>query len=260
MPAVQPISTIGAAGGAGSTAMPVAMPGALPAPNKGAGTPLAPGVPGTPAGGTAPPVYTPNYTSPGQMITPTGISQGLNTQDGSHTLTGDFKDTYGAGTGTALAGVLGNLGTATDGAVKATNAAIQADAMKSSANIASGEAASGVTANSSTAALAQGDFWAGVNQNIASVDANMQLTEENQLIGALQNEGTAHGSDVSTFDSVMAGINGGLGAAVGVAELAAGMPQGISAITQGFKGMGGAASGDSIGATNGNSYMDLGTD
>ncbi len=145
-----------------------------------------------------------------QSVNPGAVAQtnNINWNDGSNTVTGDFKDTYGAGTGTAITDVLKNLGTSTDSAVAATNANVNLEASKQAANITSGEAASGVTANSSTAALAQGDFYAGVNSQLQSTDANMELNEENTLLSTLTGEGEAHGSDTSTLDSVVSGLEG----------------------------------------------------
>lgn len=150
-----------------------------------------------------------------QNANPGAVAQtnGINWNDGSNTVTGDFKDTYGAGTGTAITDVLKNLGTSTDSAVAATNANVNLEAGKQAANITSGEAASGVTANSSTAALAQGDFYAGVNSQLQSTDANMELNEENTLLGALTGEGEAHGSDVSTMSMIGEGLSAAGGAA-----------------------------------------------
>ncbi len=155
-----------------------------------------------------------------QSVNPGAVAQtnNINWNDGSNTVTGDFKDTYGAGTGTAITDVLKNLGTSTDSAVAATNANVNLEASKQAANITSGEAASGVTANSSTAALAQGDFYAGVNSQLQSTDANMELNEENTLLSALTGEGEQHGPDVSGFDSAMSAISGivpGIGQAAG---------------------------------------------
>jgi hypothetical protein len=144
-----------------------------------------------------------------QSVNPGAVAQtnNINWNDGSNTVTGDFKDTYGAGTGTAITDVLKNLGTSTDSAVAATNANVNLEAGKQAANITSGEAASGVTANSSTAALAQGDFYAGVNSQLQSTDANMELNEENTLLSTLTGEGEQHGSDVSTMSMVGEGLS-----------------------------------------------------
>ena len=90
---------------------------------------------------------------------------GLNWNDGSNTVTGDFKDTYGAGTGTAISDVLKGLGTTTDSAVQATINNTSQLADKQYANIQAQEVAGGITPNSSTAALAAGDFYSGVNSS-----------------------------------------------------------------------------------------------
>ena len=209
----------------------MATPAVLPNPLQGAGTnPLSSGggaaTPAIPMGAT--PGQTPIAAGQANPFMPAGAvpvagavpagaqsanpgavaqTNGINWNDGSNTVTGDFKDTYGAGTGTAITDVLKNLGTSTDAAVAATNANVNLEASKQAANITSEEAASGVTANSSTAALAQGDFYAGVNSQLQSTDANMELNEENTLLSALTGEGEAHGSDVSTMSEVGEGLS-----------------------------------------------------
>lgn len=202
-----------------------------------------------PAGGGQSPIAMPlannplvpaNSTAPNAnpVTVPAGISNGINTADGSYTLTGDFKDTYGAGTGSALAGVLGNLGTATDGAVTATNAAIEANAAKGFANIGSSQAAAGISPNSSTAALASGDFYAGVNQNIASTDAQMQLQQQDTLINSLQREGDSHGPDVGAMATLAAMFPQGL-----VGSMAGALAGGSQALNDsGASGSGGFSS------------------
>lgn len=200
------VPTVPATGGSanhpvapGGVFNPMAAHGTAPA---GVFNPMGQGT-GTMAPGGSAPVGTSGATT---AFNPVSISSGLNTTDGSNTLTGDFKDTYGAGTGKALAGVLGNLGTATDGAVQATNNAAELDASKQQANIASQLAAAGISPDSSTNALEQGDFASSFNANLQSTDANMQLQQQDTLISALQNEGQAHGPDSSTWDSVLSGI------------------------------------------------------
>lgn len=149
---------------------------------------------GTPFGGAA--------TTMPTVGAPISISSGISTADGSNTMTGDFKDSYGSGTGTALAGVLGNLGTATDAAVQATNQGILTAAGMQQANLTAGQAAAGISRDSSSASLQNADFASQVNQTIASTDAGMQLNEENTLISALQSEGQEHGHDSSWTDSI----------------------------------------------------------
>ena len=210
----------------------MATPAVLPNPLQGAGTnPLSSGggaaTPAIPMGATpgqtpiaagqanpfmpagAVPVASAVPAGTTQNVNPGAVAQtnDINWNGGSNTVTGDFQATYGQGTGTAITDVLKNLGTSTDSAVAATNANVNLEAGKQAANITSGEAASGVTANSSTAALAQGDFYAGVNSQLQSTDANMELNEENTLLSALTGEGEAHGSDVSTMSEVGEGLS-----------------------------------------------------
>lgn len=146
--------------------------------------------------------------TPGGSVPTTSTTQtpGINWNDGSNTVTGDFKDTYGAGTGTAISDVLQGLGTSTDTAVQATVANTERLADQQYGNIQAQEAASGITPNSSTAALAAGDFYSGVNSSLQESIGNMELNEENTLLSTLTNEGSAHGTDPSTFDSILNGI------------------------------------------------------
>ena len=214
----------------------MATPATIPNPLQGAGTnPLSSGggaaTPAIPMGAT--PGQTPIAAGQANPFMPAGAApvagavpagtqsvnpgagvqtNGINWNDGSKTVTGDFKDTYGAGTGTAISDVLKNLGTSTDSAVQATIANTNLEAGKQAANITSGEAASGITANSSTAALAQGDFYSGVNSQLQSTVANMELGEENTLLSTLTGEGEQHGSDVSTMSMIGEGLSAAGGA------------------------------------------------
>jgi hypothetical protein len=225
----------------------MATPAVLPNPLQGAGTnPLSSGggaaTPAIPMGATpgqtpiaagqanpfmpagAVPVASAVPAGTTQNVNPGAVAQtnDINWNGGSNTVTGDFQATYGQGTGTAITDVLKNLGTSTDAAVAATNANVNLEAGKQAANITSGEAASGVTANSSTAALAQGDFYAGVNSQLQSTDANMELNEENTLLSVLTGEGEAHGPDTSWMDTlgnVLSGSQSAIGAASGGTEL-----------------------------------------
>ena len=196
-----PTTTAASATPIAATIPTAAIPGSATANAQSAANPFAPAAATVP---TSTASTAANAVNAGSTVQ----SNGINWNDGSNTVTGDFKDTYGSGTGTAITDVLQNLGTSTDSAVQATIANTNLEAGKQAANITSGEAASGVTANSSTAALAQGDFYSGVNSNLQSTVANMELGEENTLLGALTNEGSAHGSDSSflgTLGDVLSG-------------------------------------------------------
>lgn len=146
-----------------------------------------------PAGGGAPAV-------------PIGQNSGINWNDGSYTVTGDFKDTYGAGTGTAITDVLKNLGTSTDAAIQATENQVNQEATNQFSNIRATEAASGITPNSSSASLAAGDFFSNVNLGLQSTIAGMENQQEDTLLSALIGEGKAHGGDTSTWDSISSAL------------------------------------------------------
>lgn len=94
------------------------------------------------------------------------ISSGLSTTDGSNTVKGDFKDTYGAGTGSAIVDQLGSLGTATNSAVQSTNQAVLDAADRQKSNMYAQQAARGVSPDSSSSALYGSDFDAQVNSTL----------------------------------------------------------------------------------------------
>lgn len=130
-----------------------------------------------------------------------GASNNVAWTTGNDSVVGDFQNTYGNGTGTALTQVLQGLGTSTDAAVTATNNAANTAANQQYANIQAQQAAAGITPNSSSAALAAGDFYSNVNTALQSTDANMELNEEGTLINSLTNEGAAHGPDTTGWDT-----------------------------------------------------------
>lgn len=193
--------------------VPIGVSRPLPTPGTAGASPI--GVGGTATGGAGlGSTGTLPLTSSTGITTPTGISSGLSLTDGSNTLVGDFSDTYGKGTGTALADTLGNLGTSTDAAVTATNNSILQAAGIQEANLKAGDAAAGLSADSSASALGLGDFESQVSTNLQATDSNMELSEENTLISALQGEGAAHGPD-SSFLGTLGQIGGDVLGAVG---------------------------------------------
>lgn len=148
-----------------------------------------------------------NPTTGAMPTSSTGVqSNGINWANGSNTVTGDFSDTYGNGTGQAITSVLQNMGTSTDSAVQATISNTDLAAQQQMDNIQAQEAAGGVSPNSSTAALAESNFYNQVNSGLQSTIANEELSEEGTLLSSLTNEGSAHGSDSSTLDSIMGGL------------------------------------------------------
>lgn len=167
-----------------------------------------PGTTGPTVAPTSGPAFTNPFASPtsavpGTPTVPLTPGNGINWNDGSHTVTGDFKDTYGAGTGTAITDVLKNLGTSTDAAVQATEAETNREAGIQLGNIQASNAASGITPNSSAEQLAETNFEGNVNTSLQSTIANLENTQESELLSTLVNEGQAHGGDTSGWDSFL---------------------------------------------------------
>lgn len=179
---------------------------------------------GVPVGGSNPNTLAPGTTvDGGQVIStsgagaiptndPTGVqNNGINVSgsqgsDASNSLAGDFEDTYGKGTGTAITDVLQNMGTTNDAAIQATISNTDLAAGKEMGNIQAQEAAGGVTPNSSTAALAESNFYTGVNSQLQQTIGQQEVGEENTLLSTLLGEGSAHGTDESGLDSFMNGL------------------------------------------------------
>lgn len=209
-------------GGASNGQMPV---GTAP-------TPTGTVMPGTVAQNNtfAPPGSVPVTAAPGVNGLPPGTQQTNNVPwtDGSNTVVGDFKDTYGAGTGTAITDVLQNLGTSTDSAVQATINNTNLEASKQIGNIQASEAASGITPNSSTAALASGDFYSSVNAGLQSTIAGMEQNQEQTLLQTLLSEGSAHGPDPTLLQSLGTDISGVLGIGGSVASAASGVVSAVN--------------------------------
>lgn len=157
-----------------------------------------------PVGGTAP---AGGYNPASGVSNPNASTQ----EAGSKTLLGDLQSIYGQGTGTAIGNVLGNLGTTTSTAAEQMIGPAMQAAQLGWSNIETGMGARGVSADSSTAGLAAGDYWGQVSQGISSELGKIGLSEEDTLINALTGAGTAHGGDQSgwdTFGSVMSGLGG----------------------------------------------------
>lgn len=244
-------------------------------PNQAAGASMLPmsyAAPATPLGATAP-VSMPitGTTGPGASTAgqpfgaptlpvtnnPTNfqapsISQGISTTDGSNTVVGDYSDTYGKGTGTALVNQLANLGTSTNTAVEATNAEIMQQAGVQEANMRATQAAQGISPDSSSAALEQGDFASNVNANLTATDAAMELQGQQTLISSLQNEGQQHGPDLSAWDT----FGDVLGAGASIAGDFVGAATGMNA-AGGLAGMFSGGSAAASGISSGSSMFDM---
>lgn len=189
--------------GVNAAAVPGAVPGSLGVAGQVTNNPYTPpaaSAPGLVAPGTVPTTATPG-SLPGAVT-----NNGVNWTTGDNSVVGDFQATYGQGTGTALAGALQGLGTVNNTAIQGLIANTNLEANKQNANMQAGRAASGITANSSAAALGDADFYSSVNSNLQSEIGQMELHQQDTLIGSLTGEGTAHGTDGSTWDAVMNGI------------------------------------------------------
>jgi hypothetical protein len=152
---------------------------------------------------------------------PSGVQgNNVNWVDGSNTVVGDFKDTYGAGTGTAITGVLQNMGTTNDSAIQALINQTNSAAGRQYSNIQAQEAAAGISPNSSTAGLAAGDFYSQVNEGLQTQIGQMESSQENTLLQTLLGEGAAHGGDPSLFDSILGGFNDAASIAGDVGKMA----------------------------------------
>lgn len=211
-------TTVTPAGGATPTsAVPtVASPLATTQANPFAAPSATPGA--VPTTGVAGSAMSPTVTSTSpSLIQSNGINSGASQgTDASNSLAGDFEATYGQGTGSAITNLLNTMGTTDSAAIQATIANTDYAAGQQYSNIQAGEAASGQTANSSTAALAGAQFYTGVNSQLQQTIGSEEEAEQSTELNTLVNEGSAHGGDPSTLDEVMNGITdaGEIGGAI----------------------------------------------
>lgn len=149
-------------------------------------------------------------------------------QAGAKTMLGDFQQTYGQGTGTAIANLVGSLGTSTSSALNTMDTATIQAAQQQYGNMQANLAAQGVSPNSSTAALASSDFSSQVTNALSAQAAQLGLSEEQLQLSALMTEGGAHGGDTSFMKSLSSVLGSGI------------VQAGAGAVSQGF-GVGGGA-------------------
>lgn len=235
-------------GGGGSTSMQLNPLGQNPMMTAAATSPVAATLPG---GGTIPTVPgSPVTTSTGGYNPSAGLTN-INAPThgaGSKTLAGDLQAIYGQGTGTAIGNVLSNLGTTTSIAAEQMIQPTMQAAQQGYGDIEAAMGARGVSADSSTAGLAAGDYWGKVSQGISQEMGQIGLTEEQQLLQSLTGAGQTHGGDVSgwqTFGNVMQGL-GQAGLGLGEAYLTGGMA-GTGSITGGLSKMFGGGKGPGSG-------------
>lgn len=168
-------------------------------------------------------------TSPGGGFNPGGGVTNPNqatTTAGGHTMLGDFQQTYGRGTGTAIANLVSGLGTSTSQALNTMDTAAINAAQQQYGNVLATQAAQGVSPNSSTAALMASDFSSQLTSALSSQAAQLGLSEEELQLSALMQEGTGHGGDTSFMGTLSSVLGSGI------------LQQGAGAISQGF-GLGG---------------------
>lgn len=135
------------------------------------------------------------------------------------TLAGGLNNAFGAGIGTSIADVLSTMGGSTDQAVQATISNTDLAAQQQMGNIQSQEAAGGVTPNSSTAALAESNFYNQVNSGLQSTVSGMELNEEDTMLNTLMSAGSQHGASPSLLSSVTSGISDATSAYQNLAQL-----------------------------------------
>lgn len=218
-------------GGASNGQTPISVPSVTPTSlvnpmQQIAQNPYTPVTASTPTSGY--PTLTPGGVVPGSTVQ----GNNINWTDQDFSVTGDLKDTYGAGTGTAISQVLQGMGTKNDAAIQALINQTNLAAGKQYGNIQAQQAAAGLTPNSSAAALAAGDFYGDVNTSLQSTIANMENQQQNTLLQTLLGTGAAHGPDVSTFQSIMSmlpGISSGIGSGANALSAA-----GVGGSTGGF--------------------------
>lgn len=212
-----PVPMMPGMGGTSNGNMPAgSIPGTMPVANP---TQIAQQNPMIPVGA----VPTVNGLPPGSQQT-----NGINWNDGSNTVLGDMNDTYGKGTAGGIASVLQGLGTTNDAAIQATINNTNLEAGKQYANIQATQAASGITPDSSSAALAAGDFYSTVNSSLQATIAGMEQNQENTLLQTLLDTGSKHGPDVTGFQSFVDATSGILGLVSGGSQAASGITSAIN--------------------------------
>jgi hypothetical protein len=187
--------------------------------------------------------------NPGTTGTNTGQNQfaSPNTPQGQSESQWELEQTYGVGVGSMLYDFLqsgGGFNSAiTNQAVTEQEAAMQQAIQRGWGNIASNEAETGISPNSSTSALTQGDYYSNaVTQENAMISQefynmwNQSMSNETNILGEVaQGAGTWKANQPTLMDQIgqAVGIAGSLvGDAVGIGELG-GFGGGSSASNQG---------------------------
>jgi hypothetical protein len=158
----------------------------------------APGV--VPTTGAAPAPNGITMVSPGGSI-PTSIQQQSDTS---------LKNIFGTGVGGDINSVINNLGSNDSTYMQAYMASMAQPNAENLATLNTTLGNSGVSSNSSTAAIANADFETGVTAQEGMQEAQLQQTDEQNLIGLLESTEGAANKNAST--SIWGDIGSVLGA------------------------------------------------
>jgi hypothetical protein len=163
----------------------------------------------TPPGGAVP---TPGISGAPNMLTPGGPgTSGVNALGNNTTnSTKQLTDVFGKGIGGDIQNALANLGSNDSSYMQAYAAAMAPQNAENLATLNTTLGNSGVSANSSTAAIANADFQTGVSTQEGLQEAQLQQTDEQNMLGLLTSTEGAANKEAST--SIWGDIGGVLGA------------------------------------------------
>jgi hypothetical protein len=189
-----------------------------PAGTPGMATGTLPGIPttnpimqqGIPVGGALPGVGAPTTTGGGTFLPGGGSpTQAIPTSQDTNSQK-QLQDVFGKGIGGDIQDVIQNLGSGDSSYMKAYAAAMAPQNAENLATLNTTLGNSGVSANSSTAAIANADFQTGVSTQEGLQEQQLQQTDEQNLIGLLTSTEGAANKEAST--SIWGDIGGVLGA------------------------------------------------
>lgn len=184
----------------------MALPGAIPTPA------TAPGIPGiTPTG---------SPLQPAAGAVPNALA-GSNPQD----LSKQLNDVFGKGVGGALDSTITNLGSNDSTYMQAYTKAMAQPNAENLATLNTTLGNSGVSADSSTAAIANADFQSNVSAQEGLQEQQLQQTDEQNLIGLLTSTQGAANKEASTsvwgdIGAVLGAVGSDVGSALGHTNLA----------------------------------------
>jgi hypothetical protein len=209
----RPGSAVPGAGGTGSA----------PAFKAPGGNVQALGSPSVP--GSVSPINTPPVAATGATGTPPASASGNPiTQKQQTDLNRQLTDIYGSGTGSTLAGLIGDLGSNDSSYMQAYNAAMAKQTAEGVSTIGTSLGNAGISANSSASAIEKGDYLSGVTAQAGLQEQQLLQTQQQTEAGLLQGvqSDSAKETGTSWLDT--------LGQVVGIAGDAVGAVTGLSSI------------------------------